>query len=395
MLDKKVWQRFTSWSPGSIEEVRVFFSPGRVNLIGEHLDYNGGHVFPAALNVGTWAIVRPRTDRIYRFASTSATIEVAVRPDQVQYKSEDDWANYPKGILLIFNETASLTGADILYHGNLPLGAGLSSSASIEVVTALALNELSGTRYPLEQLSTLAQTAENQFIGVSCGIMDQFAVAMGRANHGLLLDCATLAYQMVPLRLHPYALVVTNTNKSRGLTDSKYNERRCECEEALRIFQTYEGSITYLARVSRELWQRMADTLPDILRKRTRHLLSENERVLRAAELLAADDILGVGQLLNESHCSLRDDFEVTGWELDSLVKASWNSAGCIGSRMTGAGFGGCTISLVHEDSVDIFKREVRIQYTRDTGLQPTFYIFSVGDGAREISSEVFSSCLF
>lgn len=394
MLGKAVWQRFARWSPGPIDEVRVFFSPGRVNLIGEHLDYNGGFVFPAALNVGTWAIVRPRPDRILRFASTSATVEVTVDPDQIQFKAEDDWANYPKGIALHFNKFPHLKGADILYHGNLPLGAGLSSSASLEVVTALAFNELAGAGYSLEQIAILAQASENHFIGVGCGIMDQFAVAMGRSSHGLLLDCDTLAYKMIPLRLHPYALVITNTNKTRELADSKYNERRRECELALQTFQTFSPNVKSLAKVPHELWDTVSDSLSEVLRKRTRHLRSENERVLRAAELLTADEIFGVGQLLNESHRSLRDDFEVTGKELDSLVEASWNSDGCIGSRMTGAGFGGCTISLVREDCLDAFQRDVSRQYTRDTGLLPTFYIFCVGDGAREIPSEVFTSCL-
>ncbi len=200
---------------------------------------------------------------------------------------------------------------------------------------------------------------------------------------------------MVPLRLHPYALVVTNTNKRRVLADSKYNERRNECEEALHIFQMYEPGLTCLVDVSTELWESVVSFLPDTLHKRLRHLLSENARVLRAADLLPTDDIVGVGTLLNESHCSLRDDYEVTGLELDALVEAAWNSEGCIGSRMTGAGFGGCTVSLVHKDSLNTFQHDVSEQYILKTGIHPTFYIFQVGAGAREITNEVFSSCQF
>ncbi|GMA50972.1 galactokinase [Alicyclobacillus contaminans] len=386
-----VLSQFLDFSPGPVDEVRVFFAPGRVNLIGEHTDYNGGHVFPGALTLGTWVFVRPRRDPVYRFASTAFPLQVRVDGPAFQYRAEDDYANYPKGVLWALQEEGlQLPGADLFFHGNLPGGAGLSSSASVEVATAFAMNALVGGGLSTERLARLSQRAENEFVGVNCGIMDQFAVAMGQAGSALLLNCRTLKYRAVPVRAPGYRFVITHTNKRRGLADSKYNERRAECEAALAQLRTVRKDLTCLADLSKEEWNALAWHLKDdVLQRRARHVVTENARTLEAARRLAAGDLPGFGQLMNESHISLRDDYEVTGPELDALVEAAWQTEGCLGSRMTGAGFGGCTVSLVRETAVERFQDEVARQYERATGLAPTFYVTDLGAGVREVTAEI------
>jgi galactokinase len=390
VTDANIWQRFLAFSPGDVSQVRVFFAPGRVNLIGEHTDYNGGYVLPAALTVGTWAFVRLREDGVYRFASTAFPQVVTVQKGDLNYKLEDDYANYPKGVVWAMEKAGvSIPGADILYHGNLPNGAGLSSSASIEVVTAFAINELSGAGLSVERLTLLSQEAENQFVGVNCGIMDQFSVGMGRADHALLLQCATLHYRLVPVQAPGYKLVITNTNKRRGLSDSKYNERRQECEAALAQMQRANPSLTCLADVSVEDWERLSAVIDDErLRKRAHHVVFENARTQRAATLLEQGNLRAFGELMNESHRSLRDDYEVTGPELDALVEAAWTVEGCIGSRMTGAGFGGCTVSFVEAPQLPVFEQVVAERYIEQTGWAPSFYVSDIGDGVREVTSD-------
>lgn len=376
---------------GSVEGVRLFFAPGRVNLIGEHTDYNGGYVFPAALSFGTYALVKPRSDGMYRFRSMNFAQQVDTHVDAIEYRKEDDWANYPKGVLaqlLAFvpsAESSSFTGADILYYGDIPNGAGLSSSASIEMVTAYALSQIAGITIPIIELVKLAQAAENQFVGVNCGIMDQFAVGMGKKDHALKLNCTDLSYEYAPLRLQGYKLIVTNTNKRRGLADSKYNERRAECEAGLNMLREVKPDLPNLGALSMEEWTSLRNAVKDpLIRNRVEHVVSEDQRVLDAVQSLAADDLTKFGQLMCESHASLRDLYEVTGKELDALQEAAMRVEGCLGSRMTGAGFGGCTVSLVREDAVDVFRREVEQQYTVATGLKPTFYVCDVGDGVKE-----------
>ena len=387
MLKEKFGELF-----GSAEGTRLFFAPGRVNLIGEHTDYNGGYVFPAALSFGTYALVKPREDRLYRFRSLNFPQQVDVSADQIEYRKEDDWANYPKGVLqqlLAYapEQADSYRGADMLFYGNIPNGAGLSSSASIEMATAYALSRLAGNSIPVIELVKLAQRAENQFVGVNCGIMDQFAVGMGKMNHAVRLNCADLSYEYAPLRLDGHKLIITNTNKRRGLADSKYNERRAECEAGLAILRRVKPGLRDLGALSLDEWEALKGHIEDpVIRARVEHVVSEDHRVLEAVRSLEENDLIRFGQLMIQSHESLRDLYEVTGRELDALVEAALSVNGCIGSRMTGAGFGGCTVSLVREEAVERFKEQVEKRYTEATGLTPTFYVCDVGDGVKEIT---------
>jgi len=371
--------------------IRYFHAPGRVNLIGEHTDYNGGYVFPAALTFGTTLLIRKRNDRMSRFASTNVPIRRTISMDNIVFDKEDDWVNYPKGIMDALRKRGfSFGGYDFLYDGQIPNGAGLSSSASIEVVTAYALLAMEGATMDKADMARLAQEAENRFVGVHCGIMDPFAVAMGRENYAILLKCDTLEYRYVPFRLQDYTLVIGNTNKRRGLADSAYNERRRQCDEAVRYLQTRLPGLELLGQLSPEQFRAHADAIPDpVVLKRARHVVEENERVQESVKALERGDLSRFGQLMNDSHDSLRDLYEVTGRELDAMVDAARNVPGVLGSRMTGAGFGGCTISLVHKDSVETFKREVGRTYRDKTGLNPDFYVCSIGDGVKQLEGDV------
>ncbi|MCB5239259.1 MULTISPECIES: galactokinase [Niallia] len=380
---------FTDVFNEGANKIRTFFAPGRVNLIGEHTDYNGGHVFPCALSIGTTAIVRKRSDRIIQFYSTNfsdlGVIKVSL--DELVYDSADDWANYPKGVIVALEQHGYTvdSGFDVLYAGEIPNGAGLSSSASIEVVTAIMLNELYSLAIDRVSLVKMCQQAENEFIGVSCGIMDQFAIGMGKEKNAILLDCDTLDYTYSPLDLAAASLIIANTNKRRGLADSKYNERREECERALKDLQG-ELDIRSLGELTREQFDEKAHLIErEVDRIRAKHAVYENARTIEAVKKLQAGDIAGFGQLMNASHISLRDDYEVTGKELDALVEAAWEQEGVIGSRMTGAGFGGCTISIVTNEHIDSFIEKVGARYSEQTGLNADFYVVQVGDGAKEI----------
>ncbi|WP_146822530.1 MULTISPECIES: galactokinase [Alicyclobacillus] len=382
--------RFLTWSPGGVGDVRVFYAPGRVNLIGEHTDYNGGYVLPAALDMGTWAFVRAREDGVIRFASTSFAPIVETPVEQIVYRQADDYANYPKGVIHEFQKRGfAVPGFDVLFHGNLPNGAGLSSSASIEVVTAAIVNALVRANLSLEEMALVSQAAENQFVGVNCGIMDQFAVAMGKQNHAISLNCDTLHYQLVPVSLDGVTVVIANTNKRRTLADSKYNVRRSECEQALRELQKIRPELRTLADIGEE-WPELEPYITDTTqRRRARHVVLENQRAKRAVPVLRAGDTARFGEMMNASHQSLRDDYEVTGPELDALVEAAWSVEGCIGSRMTGAGFGGCTVSLVSTDCLEKFMAVVKAQYVANIGYEPSFYVTGVGDGVQEVTEEV------
>lgn len=380
---------------GKEDELRVYFAPGRVNLIGEHTDYNGGYVFPAALTFGTWAMVSPRKDGIYHFRSANFELDVSCHVSDITYIQEDDWANYPKGVLkellkIAGSEDASCyTGANILFYGNIPNGAGLSSSASIELVTALSLSELAGMEIPMVELVKLGQRVENHFVGVNCGIMDQFAVGMGKRKHAIKLKCDTLEYEYVPVRIDGYKLVIINTNKRRGLADSKYNERRSECEEGLKIIQQELLHVQSLGDMSVDDWKRIQHIVKDeVIRRRVEHVVTENERVISAMEALEKNDLDLFGKLMKQSHESLRDLYEVTGIELDTLYEEAAKVEGCIGTRMTGAGFGGCNVSLVKDSAVTSFTEMVASNYTAKTGIKPTFYICEIGDGTKEIVEE-------
>lgn len=371
------------------EASNVYFAPGRVNLIGEHTDYNGGHVFPCALNIGTYLAVKPRSDKKFQFYSENfahlGIIEVDL--DNIVYDVNDDWVNYPKGCIREVQKLGITLnhGLDLYYFGNIPNGAGLSSSASIELVTLVMLNEEYGLNIDRIELVKMGQRAENQFVGVNCGIMDQFAIGMGKANHAVLLDTGNLKYQYAPLNIEGYSLVVTNTNKRRGLADSKYNERRAECEKALEILKQYKN-INALCELTLAEFESLSDKIEDeIIRKRARHAISENERTILAKKALDEGNLTEFGRLMNESHVSLRDDYEVTGKELDTLAALAWAQDGVIGSRMTGAGFGGCTISIVKNEYIDNFKVNVEREYEKVIGYKPTFYVVSVGDGAKKL----------
>ncbi|GAA3405216.1 galactokinase [Paenibacillus hodogayensis] len=377
---------------GSDEGVRCFFAPGRVNLIGEHTDYNGGYVFPAALTFGTYALIKPRTDGVYRFRSSQFAAEADVNVSDVRHLPEHDWANYPKGVLseLLRLEEGGyadrLRGADILYDGNVPNGAGLSSSASIELVTALAFAETAGLSLPMLTLVQLSQRAENRFVGVNCGIMDQFAVGMGKRAHAVMLKCDTLDYQYVPFRIDGCKLIITNTNKRRGLADSKYNERRQQCEDGLKWIREKLPELGSLGELTAERWEQVRHAIPDpLIANRVEHVVAEDDRVLKARVYLEQGELEAFGLLMNASHESLRDLYEVTGFELDTLYEEARAVEGCIGTRMTGAGFGGCNVSIVRDEAVERFQRSVADNYTAKTGLVPSFYVCDIGDGAKEL----------
>lgn len=372
------------------DKLRYFFAPGRINLIGEHIDYNGGHVLPCALDIGTYASVTPRADNKFRFYSANFPdfniIEFGL--DELINHKEHGWANYPKGVIkgFIDNHYNILHGLDICILGNIPNGAGLSSSASIEVLMSIILNSVYGLNVDRVTMARISQAAENKFIGVNCGIMDQFASILGRKSNALLLNCQTLNYEYVPLDLTGYKLVIANTNKPRKLAESKYNERCFECNSALTHLQ--KGiAVKMLCDLNPELLAKYLDLIPDIVwQKRVKHVVTENMRTLNSITHLNQGDLKGFGKLLNQSHLSLKDDYEVTCVELDTMANLAWEFDGCIGSRMTGAGFGGCTISIIKDDLVEDFIASVGSTYQKLTKLVPAFYVATTADGAMELT---------
>lgn len=365
--------------------LRLFFAPGRVNMIGEHTDYNGGYVFPAALTFGTWMVARKRLDRKLRLASLNFPSSHTCDLDHLVYEEQDQWANYPKAVLAHLQKHGYDSGGyDLLYAGNIP-GSGLSSSASIQLVTAYGIMRSEGRNVDPVQLALIAQQSENQFMGVNCGIMDQFTVAMGKAEHALLLKCDTLDYELVPFRLGGHKVLIANTNKSRGLVDSAYNERRAQCEQAVADLQVSMPGLKVLGELNAEqLRAHMQDIRDSTVRKRATHVVEENDRVLASVEALKRNDIQQFGQLMNASHASLRDLYEVSCHELDVLTEEAWKLEGVLGSRMTGAGFGGCTVSIVADDQVDAFITRVGQAYKERTEYQAEFYVADIGNGVYE-----------
>ena len=370
---------------GDTDGVKVFLAPGRVNLIGEHTDYNGGHVFPCALTIGTYAAARVRNDRKLRFYSMNfeqlGVIESSL--DGLKPEKEADWTNYPKGVMWAFGERGFEIpqGMDILLNGNIPNGSGLSSSASVEVLTGAILRDFFGFQVSNQDLALIGQFSENKFNGVNCGIMDQFAIAMGKKEHAIFLDTSDLSYTYAPVKLQGAKIVIACSNKKRGLGDSKYNERRSECETALAELQKVVD-IKSLGELSEEQFEEYKSAIKDETRvRRAKHAVYENQRTLKAVKALEANDIAQFGQLMNASHVSLRDDYEVTGIELDTLVEEAWKVPGVIGSRMTGAGFGGCTVSIVEDDAIDTFKKQVGDAYLAKIGYAADFYVVEIGDG--------------
>lgn len=371
---------------------RTFFAPGRINLIGEHTDYNGGHVFPASISYGTTALGRKRDDQRIRFYSMNCPEAGIIECDlsDLSFKESDQWANYPKGMFLYLMEAGYKVhhGADILFYGNIPNGAGLSSSGSIEMATGVLLNGLFDLKLKLMPMIQFGQMVENKYIGVNSGIMDQFAIGMGKQDHAILLNCQTLDYQYAPLELGQYVIMIINTNKQRALAGSKYNERRTQCEQALRDLQR-ELTIHSLGELTPEEFELNKKLISDeVNRKRAKHAVYENARTLEALKNLQQGNLIRFGQLMNESHRSLRDDYEVTGQELDTLVHAAWAQDGVIGARMTGAGFGGCAIAVVAKDKVNDFKENINTIYREKIGYDATFYTAGIGSGAKEISKE-------
>lgn len=371
------------------ESENSFFSPGRVNLIGEHTDYNGGHVFPCALTIGTYAIVSKRNDKKCFVNSLNfkelGTIEFDL--DNLVNDKAHDWANYPKGVIKTFENHGFMAehGFNILFFGNIPNGSGLSSSASLEVLMGCILNETFSFNINMVDMVKMCQEAENKFIGVNCGIMDQFAVGMGKKDCAILLDCNTLKYSYSRLNMNGFKIVIGNTNKKRGLADSKYNERRDECETALKEIQAVKN-ITSLGELTEEEFEEVKSQIADPVRvKRAKHAVYENQRTLKAVKALENNDLKLFGKLMNASHVSLRDDYEVTGIELDTLVSLAWECEGVIGSRMTGAGFGGCTVSIVKDEYVDKFISTITPKYAEKIGYEPSFYIVEISDGTRKL----------
>jgi galactokinase len=378
-------EQFVRLYGSSDQQLRVFAAPGRVNLIGEHLDYNGGLVLPAAITLGVTAMCRLRPDRVVHLHSLEDEYPVEIDLDRsIEHDDARGWGNYPAGVLReLAARGIALPGADVLFSSTLPQGAGLSSSAAIEVVTAFSFLRLSGAQeMGRTDLALLCQKVENQFVGVNCGIMDQFAVAQGRENSALLLDCGSLEYRVVPVVLGEYALVIMNTSHRRELTDSKYNERRAECDAVAALL----GPDIVRRGLAHATWDEVLTHVADpVLRRRARHVITEQARVVEAARVLATGDLVAFGQLLTASHASLRDDYEVTGLYLDAIVDAALAAPGCLGARMTGAGFGGCALALVRQDAMEKFTDSVHAVYMAATGLEPSFRMTHPADGVHEL----------
>ena len=366
----------------------IFFSPGRVNLIGEHTDYNGGFVFPCALSFGTYLLLATNTEKKINFRSLNVEAVYSLELTQLTSPLPNKaWANYPLGVLAQFIKrgVAIEQGYDILFWGNVPAGAGLSSSAAMEVVTAFAFNELLGTGYDRTELAKIGQKAEHEFAGVMCGIMDQFASAQGKQDHAIYLNCDTLAFDLVPVKLEGIKVVVSNTHSPHHLDSGAYNDRVRQCQLAVQQISAVRP-IKNLAELTQADFEQVEHAITDeVAHHRARHVVGEVQRTKDAVEALQQGDIDTFGKLMTQSHISLRDDYEVTGLQLDSLAEAAWKVEGVLGSRMTGGGFGGCTVSLVRDEAIPTFIEQVGAEYTEKTGLKADFYIAEIGDGAHRV----------
>lgn len=385
MMKERLIQQFQELFKGE-GEIRSYFAPGRVNLIGEHTDYNGGHVFPCALTLGTYGIVRNREDRKLRFYSANfeklGVIETSL--DELVPDPKANWTNYPKGVMWAFEKRGyKLThGLDILIYGNIPNGSGLSSSASLEVLTGVILKDTFGFDVSMVDIALIGQDSENNFNGCNCGIMDQFASAMGKKDHAIFLDTNTLHYEYAPVILKDAKIVITNSKVKHSLVDSAYNDRRTECETALKELQTVTD-IKSLGELTEEEYEAHKDAIKDAVRqKRAKHAVYENQRAVRAVEALKNQDVELFGRLMNASHESLRYDYELSCEEIDILVDLAQAMPGVIGSRITGGGFGGCTVSIVKNDAVDQFISEIGKTYQEKVGHEAEFYVVDIGDGA-------------
>ena len=384
MMQEKLLEKFKELY-GSDGDIRVYFAPGRVNLIGEHTDYNGGHVFPCALTIGTYMAVRKRADRKVNFYSMNfedlGVIECSL--DHMTPKEDGEWTNYPMGVMWAFDGRGMKMdcGLDLALYGNIPNGSGLSSSASLEVVTGYMLKDMYGFDVTNVDLAKIGQYSENNFNGCNCGIMDQFASAMGKADHAIFLDCNTLEYEYAPISLDGAKIVVTNSMVKHSLVTSAYNDRRRESAQALTDLQQVCG-IASLGELTEEEFDKYASSIKDeICRMRGKHAVYENQRTIKAVEALKNNDLETFGKLMNASHVSLRDDYETSCEEVDVLVEEAWKIDGVIGSRITGGGFGGCTVSIVKDEAIDAFKEKLTAAYQEKVGKTPEFYVVSIGDG--------------
>ncbi len=368
-------------------DVSGYFSPGRVNLIGEHTDYNGGFVFPCALSFGIYCLIRKTERKTVKFASLDMPFEAEVNVEDLNKAIGKEWVNYPIGVFAQFMKKG-LTfdkGADMLFYGDVPTGAGLSSSAALEVVTGVVINDMYGFGIDRIELAKMGQKAEHEYALVNCGIMDQFASAMGKKDHAIFLNCDTLAYELVPVKLEGVKIVISNTNSPHKLDSGKYNERVAECQAAVKAIQPFQ-QINALGEISWEDFLKVEGKIEnDTVRRRARHVVSEIQRTEDAVKELKAGNLVRFGELMNGSHDSLRDDYEVTGFELDTMVEEGRKIEGVIGTRMTGGGFGGCTVSLVKDDAVEAFIQQVGANYEEKTGLKPVFYVAEIGDGGKKI----------
>ena len=375
---------------GGKGEIRTYFAPGRVNLIGEHTDYNGGHVFPCALTLGTYGMARKRRDNKLRFYS------INLNKRGVLYSNLNDlvpnkgagWTNYPKGVMWAFEQRGFKMdcGLDLMICGNIPNGSGLSSSAALEVLTGLILKDMYGFDVSMTDIALIGQYAENNFNGCNCGIMDQFASAMGKKNHAIFLDTNTLEYEYAPVELKDAQIIVVNSKVKHSLVNSAYNDRRNDCEEALRELQTVVD-VKALGELTEEQFEKYKSAIQsDVRAKRAKHAVYENQRTIKAVEALKAGDIETFGKLMNETHISLRDDYEVSCAEVDALVEIAWSTEGVLGSRITGGGFGGCTVNIVKNDAVDAFVENIKTEYPKRTGIEAEIYFADIGEGARKLN---------
>ena len=372
---------------GSRGAVRVFQAPGRVNLIGEHTDYNGGFVFPGAIDRSILVAVRRNSKKVLNLRSINFPGAVTVPLDEIEYEVRHGWANYPKGVArMLQNQGYELVGMDMVFEGDIPLGGGLSSSAAMEVATCTAMASIAGVRLPRKSVPLIAQRAENEFIGMKCGIMDQFISTFGKKNHALFLDCRTLEFEHIPLDDPDYRIVISNTKKKHELVNSEYNARREQCERGVRILARHLPGVRQLRDITSQVFRKYRLELMPLIRKRCEHVIYENERVLEAKKCLTAGDLPKFGKLMDQSHVSLRDLYEVSCPELDAMVDFAHEVPGVLGSRMTGGGFGGCTVSLVHKDHTDEFVTQVSEKYRRRFNIEPEIYVCRLENGAREIS---------
>ena len=388
-MQEKLFEKFEELF-GDTSDAHLYFSPGRVNLIGEHTDYNGGHVFPCALTIVTYGAAKKRNDNKIHFYSMNldnfGVIEVTLK--DLSYHAEYNWANYPLGVVWAFAEKGYTldTGFDMVIWGNIPNGSGLSSSASLEVLTGVILRDLYNIdALTMTDLALIGQYSENNFNGCNCGIMDQFAVAMGKADNAIFLDTSTLKFEYAPVKLKDAKIIITNSKVKHSLVDSAYNTRRQECADALAALQTVV-SIESLGDLDMETFEKYKSVIGDpIKEQRAKHAVAENQRTIDAVAALKEDNIELFGQLMNQSHISLRDDYEVSCEEIDILVDLAWNTSGVIGSRITGGGFGGCTVSIVKNDAIDTFIETIGTAYKEKVGHEAEFYTVEIGDGARRL----------